>query len=260
MFKRISMVLSAAVLLTVVPASASIVRTYGENYDLGGDTKWKSDADLGGSGALVTDTGFAGAYKVRIDTTSGPYQQAFCLDLFLGIDATNSNPGYTENLVLPTSTTLADYTRVSRAAWIFSDVFPNISALATQNSTNVQTIAVALQFALWEVMIDNPTSSANGWGLESGYFQKNSSGVTGSGIDYAKATSLASSFISAHQGTVDTAAANRSVVLVDVGWTSSYGPQRLITYPGNQVPEPATMALFGSALTVLGLMARRRKV
>ena len=55
--------------------------------------------------------------------------------------------------------------------------------------------------------------------------------------------------------------ANRSIILVDTGFTGAVGsaPQRLITYTGG-VPEPGTMVLFGSALTVLGLVSRRRKL
>ena len=67
--------------------------------------------------ALANDTGFAGAYKVRLDSTSGPYVQAFCIDLFLGINGGSQSTGvYNETLVMPTSNTLADMTRVSRAA------------------------------------------------------------------------------------------------------------------------------------------------
>ena len=136
---------------------------------------------------------------------------------------------------------------------IFSDVFPNIAALASTNSTNAQTIAVALQFAIWETMIDSPTFS-----LSSGYFQQASSGITNSPVDYAKATSLAASFGASHNGAVNTALANQSVILVDVGFSPNYGPQRLIVYNGGSVPEPGTVLLLGSALSLLGLVRRRR--
>lgn len=255
MIKRFTMMAAAMTLLAVMPASATIVKLFGQNYDLGGDTRWQSDPDLTGPGQLAVDKGFAGAYKVTLD--GGAVVQAFCIDLFLGIQAGSpNNPAqYNENLVSPTSNTLADMTRVSRAAWIFADVFPTISALAAANSTNVQTIAVALQFALWEVMVDETRS------LTSGFFQQTQPplGAAGSNVDYAKVINLAGSFLSSHAGAVDAGIANRATILVDVNFARDQ-TQRLIYFSGNAVPEPGTMALFGSALAALGLISRRRKV
>ena len=151
-------------------------------------------------------------------------------------------------------------TRVSRAAWIFSDVFPNISALAVANSTNAATVAVALQFAVWETMVDDPRS------LTAGFFRQTAppAGAAGSNVDYILATTLAANFLAAHSGAaVNTAIANYSTILVANTFnltdpTNTANIQRLIVFNG--VPEPGTMVLFGSALTALGLFARRRKV
>lgn len=236
-----------------MPASATIVNIIGQDYTTGGDTTWKADNN-GGSVWVTQDYGFAGAYKIKID--NGAIVQAFCVDLFLGLAV----PGtYThETIVSPTSGSLPDMTRVSRAAWIFSDVFPNIAALAASNNTTRQTIAVALQFALWEVMVDGT------FDLSNGYFQKATANIlstAATNVDYAKATALAATFGSQHTGTVSSSIANRSIILVDTGYTGAVGsaPQRLITYTGG-VPEPGTLVLFGSALTALGLVSRRRKL
>ena len=255
--KRFTMTAAAMMLLTVMPASATIVKLFGQNYNLGGDTRWQSDKDLGGGNfQLAVDNGFAGAYNVTLD--GGSVVQAFCIDLFLGIQAgsPSSPTQYTETLYSPTNSALADMTRVSRAAWIFSDVFPNIAALAASNGTNAQTVAVALQFAIWETMIDDPRS------LTSGFFQQASAGAAGSNVNYALALSLATTFLGAHSGTVNATIANYSSILVQNSFnlrdpTNSSNVQRLIVFNG--VPEPGTMVLFGSALTALGLIARRRK-
>lgn len=258
--KQFTMTAAAMMLLTAMPASATIVKVFGQNYDVGGDTRWQSDKDYaGGNFQLAVDKGFAGAYNVTLD--GGRVVQVFCIDLFLGLAAGNptSPSQYTMNLVSPTSATLADMTRVSRAAWIFSDVFPNIAAVAVANSTNNATVAVALQFALWETMIDDPRS------LTAGFFQQTAppTGAAGSNVDYILATTLAASFLSAHSGAVNTAIANYSTILVENSFnrrdpTNTANLQRLIVFNG--VPEPGTMVLFGSALTALGLFARRRKV
>lgn len=255
MFKQFFVVASVAVLFSAMPASATIVQVLGQNYNLGGDSKWKEDSN-GGTVNVVETSGFAGAYNIKID--GGATVQGFCIDLFLGLAV----PGTynQQNIVMPTSNTLSDMTRVSRAAWIFSDVFPNIAALATANSTTRQTIAVALQFAMWEVMVDSSFS------LSGGYFQKATSNIpsqAATNVDYTKATNLATTWgTSTYAGTVNTAVANRSIILVDTGYTGAVGsaPQRLISYRGDVVPEPGTMALFGSALAALGLAARRRKI
>ena len=88
-------------------------------------------------------------------------------------------------------------------------------------------------------------------------------GAAGSNVDYILATSLAASFLSNHSGAVNAAIANLSSILVETNFnrnspTNSTNIQRLIVFNG--VPEPGTMVLFGSALTALGLFARRRKV
>ena len=258
LIKRFTMTVAAMMLLTAMPSSAAIIRLFGQNYDVGGDTRWQSDVDYGGPAQLAVDKGFAGAYNVTID--GGRVVQAFCIDLFLGIQAGSpSNPSqYTENLVSPTSNTLADMTRVSRAAWIFSDVFPNIAALAASNRTNAATVAVALQFALWETMIDDTRS------LTSGFFQQTAppQGAAGSNVDYDLATLLASIMLGTHTGPVNTTIANYSTILVATSFnlrdpTNTTNIQRMIVFNG--VPEPGTMVLFGSALTALGLIARRRK-
>ncbi len=261
MIKRFTMTAAAMMLLTVMPASAAIIRLFGQNYDVGGDTRWQSDIDYAGPAQLAVDKGFAGAYNMTID--GGRVVQAFCIDLFLGIQAGSaSNPSqYTENLVSPTSSTLADMTRVSRAAWIFSDVFPNIAALARSNNTNAATVAVALQFALWETMIDDTRS------LTSGFFQQTAPplGAAGSNVDYILATTIAATFLSDHSGAVNAAIANLSTILVSTSFnlsnpTNTQNIQRMIVFTGGGVPEPGTLVLFGSALTALGLIARRRKV
>ena len=263
MIKRFTMTAAAMMLLTAMPASATIVRLFGQNYGVGGDTRWQSDKDYGGGNfQLAVDNGFAGAYNVTLD--GGRVVQAFCIDLFLGIAAGSPlNPSqYTETLYSPTSSALGDMTRVSRAAWIFSDVFPNIAALAVSNATNAATVAVALQFAIWETMIDNPRS------LTSGFFQQTNppAGTAGSNVNYILATTLAASFLSAHSAaSVNATIANYSTILVANNFllsdpTNSANVQRLIIYTGPVIPEPGTMVLFGSALTALGLIARRRKV
>jgi len=249
MFKQFSMRAVVALAMMATPASATIVQILGQNFNLGGTTTWMQDSDGAGAAPLTTvDNGYAGAYNIRIN--GGATVQAFCIDLFRGLAVpfTYNN----QSIVMPTSNTLTDMTRVSRAAWIFSDVFPKISALATQYATTQQTIAVALQFALWEVMVDgnSPFSlAANSFRRAAAVGAGNSANV-----DYAKVVTITADFGAAYQGPVNAAIANRSFILVDVS-ANGGNTQRLISV----VPEPGTMALFGSALLALGLVARRRK-
>jgi len=261
MFKQISVVAALAAVFIATPASAAIVLTQGADFTLGENTNWMSDKP--GSPPLANDTGFAGAYRVRIGNTvaaanAAPVTQVFCIDLFLGINTNNVQ--YTQDQVSPNSPTLADMTRVSRAAWIFSDVFPRIAALAAANSTNVETIAVALQFAMWETMVDNSND------LSAGAFRRAAGGVAGSdvvGTNYEKAITLATSFTNRLATNYSASVAANSVILIDTGFNRAVpgqvGNVQGLIYYNPAIPEPSTFLLFGSALAALGIVTRRRK-
>lgn len=238
-------------------ASATLLMNISGPFPLRGqDTSWLQDPP--GSNPLAPNTSYAGAFSASVN--GGPPIAVFCIDLFHGL---NFNTTYNVNSVLSTSNSFPDLNRVSRAAWIFSDVFPNISAIANQWGSGATTnaVAAALQLALWEVMVDSaPDFSA-------GAFQFNTaSGGTPTLIqNLANAILLGSSNLTLqnlglvnHTGTVDTPRAARSSVLVSTNWTpNQQGPQRLLYYHPQAIPEPSAYLLLTSAL--LALFAFRKR-
>jgi hypothetical protein len=259
--------LLALTVLTVMatPAFATITMyTAGQNTALGDMERWSNDKPNDGQG-LIAEHAWAGAYNIRLGSNSAPLTTVWCIDLFLGIQTPGGT--YTVNQALGGSNTPVDATRVSRASWLFADVFPNIAALATSYNTTQQNIGAAIQFALWEIMVDYNASNTRNNVFSTGNFQTNSN--TDSVVRNIALDLLFGSTSSARQAlgavshwnnTVDLARANQVTVVTGTNFSYTNGPQRYIYYsPNAAIPEPATVSMIGLGLIAAAAAARRAR-
>lgn len=264
MFTRLRLIAASALLLgLLVPAASAtlVMNISGQFPNRGQDTSWLQDPP--GSNPLAANSGYAGAYSATLtpapNGVSNPVA-VWCIDLFHGL---NFNTNYTVNSVLSTSNSLPDLTRVSRAAWIFSDVFPNIAAIANAwgSGATASTVGAALQLALWEVMVDSTANFADG-----AFRFNTANGGTSTLIqNLATAILFGSNTVTLqnlglvnHTGAVNTQRAALTSVLVSTNWgANQQGPQRMLYYNPQSVPEPSTYALLASALLALFAIRKR---
>lgn len=233
-----------------------VVNFSGQFPNRGQETSWLQDPP--GPTSIESRTGYAGAYSASLN--GGPAVAVWCIDLFHGL---SFGTNYTVNPVLPTSNSLPDLTRVSRAAWIFSDVFPNISAIASAwgNGATTSAVSAALQLALWEVMVDS-TADFGAGGFR---FNTTNSGTSPLIQNLASAILLGSGNLTLqtlglvnHTGVVNNARAQLTSVLVSTSWAADQqGPQRMLYYNPQTIPEPSTYALLASAVLALVVMRKR---
>jgi hypothetical protein len=176
----------------------------------------------------VTESGLAGQMSLQLqDTVTGIVQmvQVYCTDIF---DYLNLPATFTRGLL---SDTVTDTTKLSQ-----------INALMANGNAGVNSAdtSAALQMAIWE--IENETS---------GHYDVSAGAFTASGP--SNAIALANQDIQNVLNGVWKADPNITIYQL-----SAPGNQSL-SYAAAAVPEPATLAIFGSGLVLMIVLRRSRR-
>lgn len=169
---------------------------------------------------------FAGVYDITIDSTLDTI--AMCVELFKTIGPD------TYNLTTAPPSSINSGARIS---WLVENF---LQLIDTQDG------GAGLQLALWDLVHDG------GDGFAAGRVRSNNS-------TNLQVLSIANRFLSASNGQ----SSNGAVVLFTNNIDNGKMRQTLITGGptpgGDQVPEPGTVILIGSALLAAGLLRRRRR-